>query len=406
MKDEPAREKPVRRMPLPVSGPAGCPMHPPVEFAALRHRPIERVALADGSDAWLLTRYPDVKAVLSDDRFSASPATPGYPASGSSGGAGPSVVRMMMRRDPPDHTRLRRMVAGDFMPRRIERLRPRIRELITELLDAMARHGAPADFVAAFADPLPTRLICELLGVPHEDHDFFKQEVSIVASQVSTADEQVAAQGRLDDYILGLAKEKARVPDGSILSKLADYQRKGELTEAELASFGVQILGAGTDTTSGMLALSIISLLTTPGLVAELGTTPDRWPSIVEELLRFHSVARGGPRRVALSDVRVGDCLIRRGEAVIASAWAGNHDEKQFADPGGVVVRDPAPKHLAFGWGIHQCLGQSLARAEMSMALPAIFERFPSLAIEADVGHIEFRCDAVNFGVKSLWVKW
>ncbi len=399
---------PVPHPPMPSEPPAACPMAPPAEFSALRDlTPVSRVALGDGTPIWLLTRYDDVKAVLGDPRFSSVTTKPGFPVYGLPGRDTAAFARSIIRMDEPEHMRLRRLTTRDFMPRNVQLHEPDVRRIITEHLDAIERQGPPADFVRDFAMSVPSTVISLLLGIPQSDHEVFQDATQRLTSRHASTAEVTAALDDLGSYMLALAARKEKEPQDDILSRLVQKQVEGELTRDEVASYATLLVSAGHDTTAGALALSILMLLQSPDQLDRLSADPALWEPAAEELLRYHSIVRGGPRRLALEDVEVGGQLIHQGEGVMVSIWAANHDDSQFADAGSIDVgRENVNSHLAFGFGPHQCMGQSLARMEMQIGLSEIFRRFPSLALTADVVDLPFRKDTTNYGLHALPLTW
>ncbi|KMS77991.1 cytochrome P450 [Streptomyces leeuwenhoekii] len=399
--------------PLPVEPPSGCPFDPPEGLARLRlEEPLSKVALDDGSWAWLATRYADVRAILGDQRFSSDTSTPGYPVSGMTGGSPrPDAARGFIRMDPPEHTRLRRMVTRDFMVKRVEALRPTLQRLTDELCDEMERVDRsehPVDLVRALALPLPSLAISLLLGVPYEDHDTFQRLTGTLLSRETGEEDRGPARAELLAYIDGLVRAKVAEPGDDIISRLATEQHaRGELTHEDLIAFAVLLLVAGHETTANMIGLSALSLMLDPETADRLREDPSLVRGAVEELLRFHSIIRNGPRRAALEDVEVGGRLIRKGEGVIVAVPSANRDEDVFPDAGRLdITRPNAQHHVAFGYGIHQCLGQALARAELQIVITTLLRRFPTMRPAVPVEEIPFRTDMVIYGCHALPVTW
>ncbi|GAA2198041.1 MULTISPECIES: cytochrome P450 [Streptomyces] len=398
---------------LPSRPPSGCPFDPPEGLARLRlEEPLSKVSLDDGGWAWLATRYADVRAILGDTRFSSDTSAPGYPVSGMTGGTPrPGATRGFIRMDPPEHTRLRRMVTRDFMVKRVEALRPTLQRLTDELCDEMERIDRsehPVDLVQALALPLPSLAISLLLGVPYEDHDTFQRLTGTLLSRDATEEERAPARGELLAYIDGLVNAKKAEPGDDIISRLVTEQyARGELTHEDLVAFAVLLLVAGHETTANMIGLSALSLMLDPETAGRLREDPSLVRGAVEELLRFHSIIRNGPRRAALEDVEVGGQLIRRGEGVIVAVPSANRDEDTFPDADRLdICRPNAQHHVAFGYGIHQCLGQALARAELQVVITTLLRRFPGMRPAVPVEEIPFRTDMVIYGCHALPVTW
>ncbi|MCK7625653.1 cytochrome P450 [Streptomyces sp. RS10V-4] len=395
--------------PLPVQPPAGCPFDPPAEFGALRtEEPISPISLPDGSRAWLATRYADIRAILGDTRFSSDTTVPGYPLSGMTGG-GNTANRGFIRMDPPEHTRLRRMVTREFMVKRVEALRPEIQRLTDELCDAMERRaGEPVDLVEALALPVPSLVISLLLGVPYEDHDVFQRLTGKLLSRTIAEDARESARVELRDYLDALVTAKEKEPGDDILGRLiTEQQRTGEITHDDVAAFAALLLVAGHETTANMIGLSALTLMRDPETAEQLRQDPSLIRGAVEELLRFHSIIRNGPRRVATADIEIGGQLIKAGEGVVVAVPSANRDETVFADPDRLDVRRAnAQHHVAFGYGIHQCLGQALARVELQVVIATLLRRFPTMRPAVPVEEIPFRTDMAIYGCHSLPVTW
>ncbi|MFI1203925.1 cytochrome P450 (plasmid) [Streptomyces sp. BHT-5-2] len=400
---------PAAPAPLPVEPPSGCPFHPPAEFGTLRtEEPISRISLPDGSWAWLATRYADIRAILGDTRFSSDTTLHGYPLSGMTGGAN-TKNRGFIRMDPPEHTRLRRMVTREFMVKRVEALRPEIQRLTDELCDAMERRaGEPVDLVEALALPVPSLVISLLLGVPYDDHEVFQRLTGKLLSRTIADEEREAARAELRDYLDALVTAKEQEPGDDILGRLiVEQQRTGEISHADVAAFAALLLVAGHETTANMIGLSALTLMQDPDAAERLRRDPALIRGAVEELLRFHSIIRNGPRRVATTDIEVGGQLIRAGEGVVAAVPSANRDDSVFEDPDRLdLARPNAQHHVAFGYGIHQCLGQALARVELQVVIATLLRRFPAMRPAVPVEEIPFRTDMAIYGCHSLPVTW
>jgi cytochrome P450 len=307
--------------------------------------------------------------------------------------------------DPPEHTRYRRLLTGQFTVRRMKVLEPRIRQIVDEHLDAMAAAGPPADLVPAFALPVPSLVICELLGVPYADHDFFQGTTTVMARLDSTQEQVTTALHTLAGYLRELVVAKRAAPGDDLLGGLiAD----SELTDEELTNIALGLLIAGHETTANMIALGTFALLQHPEQLAAFRSDPTLTETAVEELLRILSILQfGAPSRAALEDVELAGQLIRKGETVALSVPAVDHDPNVFDQPESLRLdRANARRHLAFGYGVHQCLGQQLARIEMRIAYRALFERFPTLRLAVLAEEVPLRDDAVVYGVWRLPVTW
>jgi cytochrome P450 len=386
------------------------PFNPPAEYRCLREEaPVSRLAFPDGKVGWLLTRHQDVRALLADDRFSSDrrrvsspvrrfPIRPDAPAARAG-----SLIGM----DPPEHTRYRRMLTRYFTVRRMRELAPRIEEIVSEHLDVMERSGPPADLVPAFARPIPSLVICELLGVPYEDKATFQRCTSTLLRLDASDDAIAAARDELWHYMLDLVAGKRQHPDGALLGSLIQSDAAdGVLTDERLAGVGQLLLAAGHETTANMLALGTYALLCHPDQLCALRQEADLVDSAVEELLRYLTIVQFGTVRVAREDVAFAGRRIRAGDTVVASLAAADRDPAQFPEPDELDLARPASQHVAFGHGIHQCLGQQLARVEMKVAYSALFRRFPRLRLAVRPDEIPMRDDMFIYGVHRLPVAW
>jgi cytochrome P450 len=394
-------------------------LNPCPYYAALRaDAPVARVRMPSGDPAHLVTRYDDVRAVLADPRFSrAATLAEGAPRLAAAPQRFPSLPNM----DGEQHHRVRSLVARAFTTRRVQELRPRIQEITDELLDRLGATpaGQPVDLVPAFSFPLPVRVICELLGVPLADqHRFTQWSAAFVATTGASAQEMLDAIAGLRGYLadlLAAKAEAARDGDGGedLLSALISvHEQDGErLSQEELIFLGVSLLVAGHETTVHQISNSTLALLTDPEQLAAFRADPAGVPAAVEELLRLHLPGDETLLRIAVEDVRLGDTLIRAGEAVLPSIGSANRDAARYPEPDRLDVRRAArdgsvPSHLSFGHGIHHCLGAGLARAELQIALGSLFTRFPGLRLAVPFEEVPRVSGRLIHGVNSLIVAW
>ncbi|OJG06068.1 Cytochrome P450-SU2 [Pseudonocardia autotrophica] len=400
---------PIPEFPLPRA--AGCPFDPPPELLGLHARgPVGRVRIWDGSTPWFVTGHALQRELLSDPRVSADPTNDGYPHVTAGIKARHADARSFITMDDPEHRRLRRMLTSPFAVRRVEALRPTIRRIVDERIDAILDGPRPVDLVAAFALPVPTMVICELLGVPYADHEFFQRSSHVLIHRYSTVEQVLAAQRGLVGYLEDLIARRLTDPAEDILSRMAArHVATGELTSSELASMLLLILVAGHETTANMIALGTLALLGHPEQLAALRTTGD--PALVvgatEELLRYLPIVHSVRRRVALADIALPDgTTIRAGDGIVLPNDVGNRDPEAFPDAERLDIRRDARHHVAFGFGPHQCLGQPLVRVELQVVYGTLYRRIPTLRLAVEPSEVRFKHDGLIYGVHDLPVTW
>jgi cytochrome P450 len=391
---------------FPMARAAGCPFDPPPALQAQQDEGrLVKVRLWDGSTPWLVTRYEDQRTLLLDPRVSADITSPGYPLQAPSNGKN-NISFILM--DDPEHARLRRMVTAPFAVKRVDALRPGVQKIVDDLIDDMLAGGGPVDLVEAFALPVPSLVICQLLGVPYEDHDFFQENSKILIKRDAAMEDRMAAHGKLLGYLDNLMGEKMAHPGDDLLSGLVARVESGELSRPDVAQMGVLLLLAGHETTANMIALGTLALLENPDQFALLRETedPKLVASAVEELLRYLSIVHGGRRRAVLEDIEIAGQVIRAGEGVIMPNDIANRDPAAFPDPDRLDITRDARRHVAFGFGVHQCLGQPLARMELQVVYSTLYRRIPTLRLAADVDGLPFKHDGSVYGVYELPVTW
>ncbi|NUR60833.1 MAG: cytochrome P450 [Catenulispora sp.] len=368
--------------------------------------PMSRVRLPFGEPAWLATRYDDVKLVLTDPRFSRAVAQ---------GLDQPRMRRELtgdgiMGMDPPDHTRLRQLVAKAFTARRVERMRADIRGRSARLIDAMIAGGSTADLVEDFARPLPVSVICDLLGVPFADHGVFREWTEGLTNDATAKGDVLNQVGdALAEYMGALIAQRRQEPTDDLLGALVLARDEGDrLTEDELISIaGPGLLTGGVETVSSALPSFIFTLLTHPDQLELLRAEPELLPTAVEELLRYVPINTAAMfARYALVDVPFGDTLVRAGDPVLPALHAANRDPAVFADPGRLDLTRTVNPHIAFGHGPHHCLGSQLARLELQESLAELLARLPKLRFAEGPQAVQWKYGVIVRGPSRLPITW
>jgi cytochrome P450 len=363
-----------------------------------------------GLKAYLVTRYDDVREVLGDAATFGNTADlrrrqGGAMAEISDEEAARMRAGQLLAQDPPDHTRLRRMLTREFTQKRMKGLQPRISEIVDEHLDAMEKAGPPADLVADFALPIPSLVICELLGVPYADRAEFQSRSNRLLDLSRDPEDRLAAQRENRAYMSQLCADARANPGDDILGALV-RDHGDDLTHDELTGIAGLLLIAGHETTSNMLGLGTLALLQRPEQAALVRDDPEMVRPAVEELMRFLSIVHSGVPRLVMADTEIRGTTIPKDSLVLCSLPAANRDPEQVDRPDELDVSRGAAGHVAFGHGVHHCLGAPLARMEMETAFPALLRRFPSLAPAVSDQDVEFRSFHFIYGLRSLPVTW
>ncbi|HTQ20260.1 cytochrome P450 [Mycobacterium sp.] len=384
---------------------ASCPLAPPAEFVEWRNSAGLRRVMWQGRPTWVISRYQDIRSALIDPRLSADTIKARLRASSADG-----VLPIIFPRiDDPEHNRLRRMMTRDFTVRRTEAMRPQIQEMVDGFLDTMIEKGPPADLVRDFALPVPSLVISLLLGVPYGDHEFLQQHSTIGLDSRSSEDEKAAAIGALFGYMFELAALKEREPGDDLISRLiTDFVASGQLSRETAAMNGLILLQAGHETTASMVALGTVALLQHRDVFERLGQTDDPAviANLVEELMRYLTIVHSQVDRVAIEDLTIGGELIRAGEFVLMNLPAGNWDAEFTDHPEDLDIDRNTRGHLGFGYGVHQCIGQNLARVEMQIALATLARRLPGLALAVPFEDLRFQNEQEIFGIEELPITW
>ncbi|MFF7656648.1 cytochrome P450 [Streptomyces sp. NPDC007983] len=386
----------------------GCPFAEPSGYATLRAggAPVSRVTLYDGRQVWIVTGYEAARQVLVDNEgFSSVRNDPRFPATAPRFAAA-SKIRNFLGMDPPDHTRQRRPLTSSFTVKRMASYRPGIQRIVDGLLDDLLAKEPTVDLVPAFALPVPSMAICHILGVPYADHSFFEEQSRRIVHGESSLEESTQAFANIRSYMADLIDAKRRERGDGLLDEMVTiFLDSGELTRDELSEMALLLLVAGHETTANAIALGVLTLLERPVVRNELGRTPPLISNVVEELLRLLSIADGVPR-FATRDTEIAGQPVAAGDGVIVAIAASNRDTAVFSDPDTFDPHRSARRHLAFGYGIHQCLGQNLARAEMEIALSTVFTRIPTLRLAVPPEEIQLKHPAGLHGVVALPVTW
>ncbi|WP_411137810.1 cytochrome P450 [Streptomyces sp. C10] len=383
-----------------------CPYHPPAEYQPLREAgPLTHVTFYDGRKVWAVTGHTEARALLSDQRLSADRQNPAFPIPVERFRAIRRVRTPLIGVDDPEHNSQRRMLIPSFSVKRIAALRPEIQRIVDGLLDRMLEQGPPAELVSAFALPVPSMVICSLLGVPYADHEFFEEESRRIL-RGRTADEAEDARLKLEEYFTGLIGAKEKNPGDGLLDELIEERlRPGSLTHDELVRLAMILLVAGHETTANMISLGTFTLLEHPEQLDRLKAEEGLMPAAIEELMRFLSIA-DGVLRVAKEDIEIGGQIIRADDGVLFPTSLINRDDTVYPSPDELDLDRSARHHVAFGFGIHQCLGQNLARAEMEIALRSLFTRIPELRLAVPAAEIPFKPGDTLQGMIELPLAW
>jgi len=381
------------------------PFDPNAGLTRLRDTaPVTRLASPDGHLGWLVTKLSTGRKVLTDPRFSARqellhfPVRPLIPQRPE-----PARPGWLSRMDPPEHTKYRELIAAEFSTRRLSGLEPRATELAECLLDEIELAGPPADLVEAYALPIAPLVIGELLGVPEGEREEVQCHTQALTRPATGLDEAVEIIEALRGYVRALVGRKRATPGDDALTGLA---ASGRLTDEELANIGTLLLVTGHETAVQMIALGVYALLYHPGQLDKFTANPASADRAVEELIRYLAVVETGILRAALEDVELDGTLIKRGETVTVWISTANRDPEVFEDPDTLRLERTASGHLSFGYGIHQCVGQQLARLELRVAYACLFNRFPGLRLAVAADEVPLRAGAAVHGIESLPVTW
>ena len=396
---------------FPMSREAGCPFDPakPLREAA-GHHPVSRVRIWNDSTPWIVTGHAEQRELLADQRVSVNDRLPGFPHwHAGMERIAPARPDSVFNTDPPQQVRFRRMMTAPFTFKRVNAMRGVVQEITDDLINTMLAGPKPVDLVEAIALPLPTRMIATIMGVPQEDQAEFGAQAALGMKRGVEPAVSFASFRWQHDYFADLVRARMADPRDDVVSDLAQRVTDGEIEVEEAAGMGVGLFVAGHETSANMIALAVPALLAHPDQLAILrdsGDDPQVAARATEELLRYLGIVHSGQRRIAKEDIEVGGQTIKAGEGILIELASGNRDPRAFPDPDVLDLTREAASHHAFGFGLHQCIGQQLARVELQVVYGTLFRRIPTLALAVPLDEIEFKHDGIAYGVYALPVTW
>lgn len=388
--------------------PRDHPLAPPPQYTAWAgEAPLKKVRQWDGKEAWLILGYDQIRSLLTDKRVSCDSSHPDYPAQYASMQVVRRDYQTFISMDDPEHAYYRRMMTAEFAIRKVEAMRPGMIENIDRLIDAMLEKSE-ADLSAEFSYPLTLAVMCDFVGVPYEDREYFRDRLETMMSGKTDGDEAIAiGQEFIHGYIGDLIRRKEANPQDDVLSRLVvNHMLPGHLSFEQLKAMTRLLINAGHETTANNLNLSFLNLMEQRDQWDKMCANPDIIPGAVEELLRYQDVGHLGRRRFALEDIEIAGVTIRKGEGILALAMMGDHDPARFENPDVLDVERDARGQIAFGFGVHQCLGQSIARIELISAFQRLCARIPGIRLNASVRDLEFKDLSLAYGVETVPVTW
>lgn len=383
-----------------------CPFSPPPEYARMRaESAVCPVDMPNGARAWAVTRYADIRALLTDPRLSSDNTLPGYPTF-TSGQPTEQPIRLLINLDGDEHHAARKRVMGEYTARRVRELRPVVQRLVDHRLDRMLTGPRPADLVAELSVPLPALVMSEQLGVAPDDTARFLENSTRLVSISSSERERDDAFAVLVEMMTDLVARKEAAPTDDLVGRqIISLRENGEYDREALVSLAFLLLVAGHETSAGMLSLGTLVLLRRNDIAERVRRDPSCTRAFVEELLRFFTVGEQAMVRVATEDIRIGGTTVPRGDGVVALTNAANRDPDGFDDPDSFDIDRPN-RHLAFGYGPHQCIGANLARLELQIAFDSLLARVPGLRAAVEFDELRFTDDRGVYGLEELPVSW
>jgi cytochrome P450 len=384
-----------------------CPFAPPVQYEAFRDEPVKKIPLATGFQIWAVTGYHNIRQLLTDPRVSASRKHENFPFYFNA----PPEFRTetsFIGYDLPEHAVTRRKAAVTFTNRQVQLLRPRIEKVVDDALDAMAAMEPPVDLHHALSLPVPMTVICLLLGIPYEDHEFFQVNGTTLLGGTATLEERQRALVDVNAYLVDLVALKEREPGEDLISRaITEYRATGdEYTTRDLVNLCRLLMNGGHETTASMLSLGTAALLEHPGELAKLKASPELVDAAVEELVRFLTIGDAAVPRVATEDIEIAGATIKAGDGILCLGLTGNRDPEIYERPDELILERGSRKHLGFGHGLHHCIGADLARVEMQLVWSKLFVRFPNLRLAKPFEQIPSKERAIIYGLWGLPVTW
>ncbi|MEU9470797.1 cytochrome P450 [Streptomyces avermitilis] len=386
----------------------GCPYHPPTEYDELSEQgPLSEVRLYDGRVAWLVAQHKEAREMFADAKlFSSDHDNPAFPILAEREKNFPEFTQELFGLDGERHKARRRMLLPRFTAKQVEKLRPMIQQVADELIDDLVQHETPVDLIAVLGRPLPSRVICKMLGISYEEHELFEVHAQGIM-QAPDLEQAITAGRELLDYLVKVVDAKQTNLGDDLLSTLIrERLNTGALTSIEVSKLMVALLIGGQETTTSMIGLGTLTLLQHPDQLAMLRENPDLLPGAVEELMRFLSIADLTTLRVATADVEVAGRMIKEGDGVILSTAAANRDTRVFENPDTFDILRDTQGHLAFGHGPHRCLGENLARAELEILFGTLFKRIPTLRLAVPMDEVSMKVGMTLEGLHDLPVTW
>ncbi|WP_231626677.1 cytochrome P450 [Streptomyces apocyni] len=385
-----------------------CPFTPPAEYAEMAEQDVSQVTLSgSGLRIWTVTNYHTIRELLTDPRLSASRKHDNFPFYF----IAPPEYRTetsFIGYDGKEHSSTRRKAALTFTSRQVKRLRPRIEEIVDEHIDKLLALEPPADFHRVFSLPVPMTVICELLGIPQDQHDFFIKHGTALLGGHSSTEERQAAIVEVNAYVSDLIQLKKREPGDDLLSRaMDDYEASGEeYTDRDLFNMVRLLMNGGHETTASQISLGTACLLENPDQLELLKNDPTLVKPAVEELVRMATIGDTAVPRVALEDIEVSGQVIRKGDGILMLGLAANRDPEVFPKPEKLDITRGSRKHLGFGHGVHHCIGADLARLELEIVWSKLFQRIPTLKLAKPFLEIPRKEGAVIYGLWEMPLTW